>query len=317
MVEGSGVAVIIPLYNAEKTIARAVSSALAEPEVVEVVVVDDVSSDGSVAAARACDDGSGRLKVLTQDVNQGPSAARNWAILESRAPWIALLDSDDFFLSGRMAGLLEHADGKDFVADDMWQVDEGAPEGDRRILLGDDAGLPRDISFLDFVLSNVSRSSRERGELGFIKPIMRRAFLEEQGISYREDMRLGEDYELYARSLAAGGRMVLVPAQGYVSVVRTDSLSGLHSEQDLQGLRDCDLSIDVDFALKGSDKQALRAHYLDTDCRLQWRLLILAVKARNVRAALSCFMRPWPVPLYLAGQLWGQVVERLGRRLAG
>jgi succinoglycan biosynthesis protein ExoU len=312
------IAVIIPLYNASATIARAVVSALAESEVSEVVVVDDASSDGgaSVAAARACDDGSGRLKVIEQAVNQGPSAARNRAIGESRAEWIALLDSDDFFLAGRMSGLLEYADGMDFVADDMWQVDEGAPEGERRILLGD-AGLPQEVSFLDFVLSNVSRSRRERGELGFIKPIMRRAFLEERGIAYREDMRLGEDYELYARSLAAGARMILVPAQGYVSVVRADSLSGLHSENDLRGLRDCDEGIGSDFDLSAADAKALRAHYVDTDCRLQWRLLILAVKARNVRAALSCFMRPWPVPLYLAGQLWGQVVERLGRRLAG
>ncbi len=314
MIESSGVSVIIPSYNAAKTIARAVLSALAEPEVVEVIVVDDASDDDSVALARACDDGHGRLKVLEQAQNQGPSAARNRAIAESRAPWIALLDSDDFFLPGRMAGLLAYSECVDFVADDMWQVSEGALDGERRILLGDRAVLPKEIHFQDFVLSNIARSSRERGELGFIKPLMRREFLRVYGISYREDMRLGEDYELYARSLAAGARMVLVPAQGYVSVVRPDSLSGQHEAEDLRGLRDCDLGIERDFALESGDLKAMRLHYLDTDCRLQWRLLIEAVKRRNLKAAFCTFLRPWPVPLFLLGKLWEQVVIRALRR---
>ncbi len=47
------VAVIIPAHNARRTIAQAIRSALAEPEVAEVVVVDDASGDDTAAIARA------------------------------------------------------------------------------------------------------------------------------------------------------------------------------------------------------------------------------------------------------------------------
>lgn len=314
MIVTSQISIIIPAYNASPTIARAIKSALAEPEVVEVIVVDDCSSDDTVDAARACDDGSGRLKVFEQTQNGGPAAARNRALAESAAPWVALLDSDDFLLPGRMAGLLAHAGEADFIADDLWKVDEADPDGPRVSLIGKTDDLPRFIDFEEFVLSNVTQSGKERQELGFIKPLMRRAFLDEHHIRYRADMRLGEDYELYARALAAGARLLLLPAQGYVAVVRAGSLSGQHSEQDLQLLRDCNQALRDDFSLTKGQKAALEAHYRDTDCRLQWRLLIVAVKNRDIGAALKCFARPWPVPLYLAARLWEQFILRVFRK---
>lgn len=309
------VAVIIPLWNAAGTIDRAVRSALAELEVAEVVVVDDCSPDDSVNCALACDDGTGRLKVLRQPENGGPSAARNRAIAESSAAWIALLDSDDFFLPGRIGGLLAYAGDADFIADDLWQEDEDRPGASRRLLLGESETLPRSVSFTDFVASNLAgRRKRERTELGFIKPLIRREFLERHAISYREDVRLGEDYELYARALLSGARLVLVPAQGYVSVIRSGSLSGRHTEEDLRKLRDCSLALVEEFRPGKDETRVLRRHYLDTDCRLQWRRLISAVRSRDTLAAFRIFLRPWPVPLYLAGKLgeqfWWRVVAR-------
>ena len=310
----AGITVVIAAYNAAGTIARAIRSALAEPEVAEIVVVDDASTDETAALARACDDGSGRLRVLVQPSNAGPSAARNRAIRESVAPWIAILDADDFFLPGRARGLLSFAADADLVADDLWQVEEGAETGPRRNMLRPSPAGSLPVSLREFVYSNVTKRGVQRAELGFIKPIIRRAFLETHGVTYREDMRLGEDYELYVHALGHGARLLLVPAQGYVAVVRPDSLSGRHSEDDLRRLRDCDAGLEQKLSLDDADKAALRAHYLSVDCRLQWRNLILAVKQRSVPAALACFHRPYPVPFYLAGKLAGQLYLRtIGR----
>jgi succinoglycan biosynthesis protein ExoU len=304
------VAVIIAAYNAGATIARAVTSALAEPEAAEIIVIDDASTDDTAARARAVDDGSGRLIILTQARNGGPSAARNRAIRESISPWITVLDADDFFLPGRLKGLLQFADGNDFVADNIWQVQEDAIEGPRRKLLDESFTMARTINFSEFVLSNITRKRKQRKELGFIKPLILRSFLDAHNIRYQEHMRLGEDYELYARSLALGARLYLVPAQGYVSVMRSDSLSGKHSEEDLLRLRDCDDNLRDSLPLSKTDRDALRRHYLSVDCRLQWRLLILAVKNRDVRAVLLTFLRPPPIPLYLAGMLWDELMVR-------
>jgi len=309
------ITVIISAYNAEATLGRAITSALQQPEAAEVIVIDDASTDHTVKKARAADDGTGRLKIISLSSNSGPSAARNRAIKESRAPWIAILDADDFFLPGRLQQLLKFADAADIIADDLWRVDEYDIDGPRTLFLGDLLPEARFITFAEFVNSNISDRRRQRGELGFIKPIMRRSFLEKHGLRYQENMRLGEDYELYARALALGAKLYLMPAQGYVSVVRAQSLSGRHSENDLLQLRNCDIALAALPSLTNDDKKALHKHYLSIDCRLQWRLLILAVKERHWGSAMRTFMRPLPVPLYLGQQLLEQLVLRLGKKL--
>jgi succinoglycan biosynthesis protein ExoU len=297
------VCVIIAAYNASATIARAIVSALAQDEVAEVIVVDDASTDATIEAAQAADDGTNRLKILTQPQNAGPSSARNRAIAASASPWLTVLDADDFYLPGRIKGLLAYAADADFVADNMWQVPESNVNAPRRSLLDHPPETPIAISFTDFVASNVTRPGRPRAELGFIKPLMRRSFMDAHHLRYKEHMRLGEDFELYARALGLGAHMLLVPAQGYVSVVRPDSLSGRHTETDLLHLRDCDHGLLKSLPLNATSRRALRRHYLSLDCRLQWRLLILAVKNRRLGAAIHTFIRPWPVPWYLIKQL--------------
>jgi len=77
------VTVVIAAWRADGTIGRAVASALAQPEAAEVVVVDDASGDdgATLAAARAADDGTGRLIVLALEKVFDISASRklfNW-----------------------------------------------------------------------------------------------------------------------------------------------------------------------------------------------------------------------------------------------
>ena len=309
--DAQNVAVIIAAYNAAGTIARAIRSALAEPEVVEVVVVDDRSRDATVENARAAEDGTGRLKVVVQAENRGQSAARNRGMDESRAEWIAVLDSDDFFLPGRTAALLAYADRADFIADDVGQADEASLEQPPRSLIGEALSEPRLVGFDEFVLSNVP--SRGRKELGYVQPIMRRSFMERHALRYQEHMRLGEDYELYTRAIGCGARFLLVPGLGYVAVVRSDSLSERHRVEDLLHLRDCDRDLEQLAGLTDSNRAALRQHAINVDCRLQWRLLIDALKQRRLGAALASFAQPWPVPWYLTRRL----MERALRRISG
>ena len=300
------ITVIIAAYNAEKTIQRAISSVLNEPEVSEIIVVDDASTDQTVKVAESCDNGSGRLKIFVQDINAGPSAARNRALRESSAPWVTVLDSDDFMLSGRLAGLLAYAHDYDLIADDMYQVDESNIDGERRLLLGNQVSLPINVSVTDFVLSNVTQKNRERAELGFIKPLMRREFLTKHNLTYRENMRLGEDYELYARALGLGAKMIVVAAQGYISVVRQTSLSSNHSEHDLLQLRNSDDLLMRDLTLTPQTYEALRQHRISIDCRLQWRLMINAVKERNISNFMKTIAHHPKVSFFLLCQLWEQ-----------
>ena len=90
------VSVIMPAFNAERFIGRAIESALNQSLTdLEVVVVDDASTDGTVDVVRAFD--NPRIRLYESANNGGPSVARNLALAEARGEHIAVLDADDWF----------------------------------------------------------------------------------------------------------------------------------------------------------------------------------------------------------------------------
>jgi succinoglycan biosynthesis protein ExoU len=308
--------VLIAAWNRSDTVERALLSALSEPEVGSVIVIDDGSADDTaIRAERIASQHSGRVIVRRLPSNLGPAAARNIGIGLSTAPWIAVLDADDFFQRGRLKTLLLHAADNDFVADDLLQVQEGDEVAQSNLLEG--IAEPQRLDVEECVLGKISRPGRLRKELGFLKPLMRRSFLDLHGLRYDESLRLGEDYALYARALALHARFVIISACGYVSVVRPDSMSGHHTLEDLERLRDVDLDLGGMKELTKSEKEAIGRHYRNTDARAQWVAVIDAVKARSLSKFVSPFFRSWTVSIFLLENLAEQVWLRSGRLFAG
>jgi glycosyltransferase involved in cell wall biosynthesis len=117
--------VVIPTYNAERYIAAAVRSAL-DPSLtdVEVLMVDDGSTDRSVAEARAIDDP--RVTVIPIPASGGPSRPRNIGIGRARAPYVSLLDSDDLLKPGKLAAsvaALDRCPSAGFAFGDFEKID--------------------------------------------------------------------------------------------------------------------------------------------------------------------------------------------------
>ena len=90
------VSTVIPCYNGEAYIADAVRSVLNQTyRDLEVIVVDDRSSDGSKDIVRSI--GDPRVRLVEHDVNRGIAAARNTGIRHAQGEYIAFLDQDDFW----------------------------------------------------------------------------------------------------------------------------------------------------------------------------------------------------------------------------
>lgn len=101
------VSILIPAFNAEKWIADTIKSAIAQswPRK-EIIIVDDGSSDRTLAVARQF--ASKNVAILTQE-NQGPSKARNRALSFSQGDYIQWLDADDLLSPQKIARQLEAA----------------------------------------------------------------------------------------------------------------------------------------------------------------------------------------------------------------
>jgi succinoglycan biosynthesis protein ExoU len=296
---GASVCVIIAAKNASDTVGRAIGSALREAEVAEVVLVDDGSTDATAEASLAADDGSGRLKIVRLDENRGPAFARNRAIAQSSAPLIAILDADDFFLKGRFDRMLG-GDDWDFVADNIVFIDARGAAAEPEV--PEFAAEPRFLDLCGFIEGNISKRGASRGEIGFLKPVMRRAFLDAHGLGYNEELRLGEDYDLYLRALAKGARYKVVHGCGYGAVVRADSLSGRHRTLDLKRLYDADRAVLALPELPGPAREVLARHARHIRGRYELRrFLDIKSEAGLARAALHALANPPALPAIVGG----------------
>lgn len=104
------ISVVIPMYNRERTIESAIRSILEQTvQPMEIIVVDDCSTDKSVKIVRKIRSENEIVRLLCFKKNRGAQAARNCGIKASKGEWILLLDSDDELTSNALEILSETA----------------------------------------------------------------------------------------------------------------------------------------------------------------------------------------------------------------
>jgi cellulose synthase/poly-beta-1,6-N-acetylglucosamine synthase-like glycosyltransferase len=223
----------MPAYNARRTIREAVDSVLAQTfRDLELVVCDDGSADGTLAALADIDDP--RLRRIQLPANLGQGAARDRAIAETRAPWIAVIDADDAWEPDRLAVLMaaNAGDADTMVFDDLLLCHD-APAGMVAwdVLRGQRAfgvrsAQARRVPLEDFVVAPRL----------LIKPLMPARLLREHGIRHSA-RRFGEDIEFFLRLAAAGVGLRYVPRPLYRYRITPGSATATLDSQ--SAMRDC------------------------------------------------------------------------------
>lgn len=205
------VSVILPAYNAAAHLRRAVDSALAQTMAdLEIVIVDDASTDATLEIAGRIAAQDSRVRVLHNERNSGPSVSRNRAIAAARGEWIAILDADDSWFPERLERMLADAGDADVVSDDLYTVRGALFKPEEPVLRSmlQEAGFkitrPRRLDIYDLV----------RYELALLKPIIRRSFLGRHELFYDPTLLRAHDFYLYFDILAQGGRWLQLP-EGY------------------------------------------------------------------------------------------------------
>jgi succinoglycan biosynthesis protein ExoO/succinoglycan biosynthesis protein ExoU len=283
--------IIIPVYNAAEYIEATIASATQQEGcVLEVIVVDDRSTDATAAIVSRIAAGDARVSLLALPENGGPSRARNAGIAAARGAWIALLDADDSFVPGRLATLiaLGEQQGADMLADNLILVDQ-ASGAEAPMLPNGFLSMPRRIDLPEFIARNISTPDAPRTNYGFLKPLMRRSFLNRHGLRYDEQVRFAEDFALYVECLRAGANWWLHPEPMYRYLVRPDSLTQIQTTGDLDRLRRRQRDLLAEARASGDRSFAtlLRRHLRTIDRCYYYRGFTDELKARRPRAALG------------------------------
>lgn len=211
--DAARVSVIIPVHNAEPFLEQCLASVTAQsPEPLQIIAVDDGSSDGSEKVLRRWAD-EGLVELVRHDKARGPSAARNAGMEIAAGDYLAFVDADDTVRAGRFVELLAAADatGAEIVGSGFDVVGPGGqvqsyvpfplPDG----VLHDHAAVREELH----------RGFATRLLWYPFRCLYSRSMLQREQIRFDPDLRKGEDslFNLVALDSAAG--VSAVAGSGY------------------------------------------------------------------------------------------------------
>lgn len=251
---GPRVSVVVPAYNAEAHLERAVASVLEQTlRPAQVVLVDDASTDGTLPLMHALAERHPEIRVIALDENGGPGHARNRAFDVVTGDWVAVHDADDVISPGRFAAMvaLGEQQAADVVLDNFVFVN--ATTGRHR-----PSRIPAGDGWEPVPLHAFLRGARAFNYAPtwtLLQPLIRRDLLDRRGVRYPTHTRHGEDFLFMVELYLAGARCVRLRQPGYVYTERSGGLSATRT--DYSGLVRQTAQLLADPRLQG-DPRALR-----------------------------------------------------------
>jgi glycosyltransferase involved in cell wall biosynthesis len=303
--------IIIAAKNAEPFIHTALTSALAQTLTdIEVIVVNDGSSDGTGDVVRRFQRSDPRVILLENVQSIGVSAARNRGLDIAKGDWIAVLDADDEFTVQRLAIMVEQAEARslDLLADNMLFRELGNPAPGHIAYPDSWMAASRPLTLAD--LLDRDRPGSKHPMFGYIKPLIRRRFLLDANLRYRKDVWCAEDFLLYAEAVLNGAAFGVMARPLYVRYWRAGSLSGdtpaVHQEISRVNRL-------VAAMARHSAPEALPILH-QRQAELDYVAATRAARAGDLAMAARMALRV-PLPV-VAGKLASAVRKRVGRRAA-
>lgn len=294
------VTVLIPMHNRAGYIRDAIDSVLAQSFAdFELLIIDDASTDGSVDAVASYRDR--RLRLLCNETNLGIPGSRNRGIDEARGEFLAFLDSDDRACPERLARQVAFLRGHpDYAAVGSWI--EWISEGGKPL-----GRIKRKaVAAEQIAAERLFRSCLENSAAMARTAILR-------SYRHREHMKLGSDYDLWAR-IAADYKLAALPevltyrrqhagrstAAGQAEDIKRWRLQIYAEQLHALGLPYSPGDLERHYELRRMQKLRMRPDRAYLDWAQEWLQRLRAANARNPHY-------PEPVFSHVLGMFWLKV----------
>lgn len=303
--ESSCISVVIPLYNKELEVERALHSVIEQslaPR--EIIVVDDGSTDDSPAIVKRLieENPEAGIRLITQQ-NGGVSAARNRGIREATGDYVALLDADDRWLSGYIA--------------EVCRLMEYYPDADAYAtafdIVNNDTRIAAPVPTREGYINPAEEALLGRYPIIPSTATLRKAAVEAAG-GFPEGMKIGEDQWLWVRMMQRNATFVFSPmslvrywrtaSNRSASIYRSEQSE--HSIEELYNPAQCDtlneyiariaIGKAITQSVRGGTEDARRVAEIFAFTRHSRRQL----RRLRLLNAIPCALRPMVDGLYRA-----------------
>ncbi|MBR0325530.1 MAG: glycosyltransferase family 2 protein [Selenomonadales bacterium] len=220
------VSVIVPVYNAERFLPKAIESVLSQTYTDwELILVDDGSTDGSLGICETYANRDRRIKVFSQE-NHGVSSARNLGLGYARGAYVTFMDSDDELDAGAFEACAERVGktGADMV---VFSIDFIASNGAKEVRLPalEDKEYTVDSFLRTYIQKKVMYVYSNANKW------YKRSLLDTHGIRFDEAVRFGEDRLFNYEVLRVADRISTLSPRFYRYYLRNNgSLSSRYIE---------------------------------------------------------------------------------------
>ena len=203
------ISVVMPIYNSSRFLNESIGSIQKQTlDDIEIICVDDGSTDNSIDVLNDLNDKYGNIKIISQE-NSGPGIARNTGVKNAKGEYIAFLDSDDIYLDNvaleKMYDLGK-LDDFDLICANLKRINR-------------DYTIDTHYDFINsrfkyFYKKDVLKSEDYGIPFAFYKNLFKKSFLDENNIIF-PDLRFGEDPVFMTNVLIKINKFLALPIDFY------------------------------------------------------------------------------------------------------
>ena len=303
------VSIVIPAYNTERYISKAIETALSQTlKEIEVLVVDDASTDNTLDVVRRFNDERIRILASPHKTNQGVCNARNRGAQEACGDWIAILDSDDWYEDNRLDKLMGFSADfpiYDLIADNLKFVSHDGNILPETLL---SARRQEVETFMDIDAKSLLQENFRNDNLhiSVVKPIIRRRFIIDNGVSYNEEVGASDDYFFYLSCLVDWARMAVLSDPLYYYRLRRPGSITTTSIRSLSHFSGCKKGTEL-FINNSKVRESkpellplLERSLMEIDDQLLYHHFAQSLKDKQLRASITlAFTHPKLISIFL------------------